>query len=292
MKTNGLFICLLVLVCSACGSKSTEGIKKYTVAEVVADESMARSSSQAGGASVLAKPEMDEAVAVKPDVMNPVTVSKKLIKDGNMRIETKDLQASKQRMDGLLKQYNGYYESENLDNNDVETSYYLKIRLPALSFEALIGALENGEDEVKSKYVQTRDVTEEYIDVVARLKNERAYMARYQALLAKASTVKDILSIEESIRKLQEEIESREGRLKYLNDQIAFSTLDIQLYKDKPYKYASKQKDPFGERVKQALSNGWSFIVGLALLLIAMWPLWLIGAGVVVVVRRVRKKRK
>jgi hypothetical protein len=45
----------------------------------------------------------------------------------------------------------------------------------ALSFEALIGALENGEDEVKSKYIQARDVTEEYIDVESRLNNERAY---------------------------------------------------------------------------------------------------------------------
>jgi len=241
MKTKGLIVCLLVLVCSACGSKSMEGIKKYTVAEVVADESMEQSSTEAGMSSVAFK-----TGAVKPDAIN-----KKLIKDGNMRIETKDLQASKQRMDGLLKQYNGYYESENLDNNDVETSYNLKIRLPALSFEALIGALENGEDEVKSKYIQARDVTEEYIDVESRLNNERAYLERYKALLAKASTVKDILAIEESIRTIQEEIESREGWLKYLNDQIAFSTLDVQLLKKHPYKFTSKQKAPFWERLKK-----------------------------------------
>ena len=224
--------------------------------------------------------------------MIPDAVNKKLIKDGNMRIKTNDIEASKKQLDGLLKEFQGYFESENLENDDQSTRYNLRVRLPAQRFEGFIVALETGDDEVESKYVQTRDVTEEYIDVVTRLKNERAYMVRYQALLAKASTVKDILSIEESIRKLQEEIESREGRLKYLNDQIAFSTLNIELYKEKPYKYASRQKDPFGERVKQSLSNGWSFIVGLALLLVAMWPLWLIGAGVVVLVRRVRKRQK
>lgn len=299
MKTKGLIVTLLVLVCSACGSKAKHEMANVSSVshgamkmETVADESMARSSSEAGGSSVSAKPEMDEAVAVKPDAMNPVTVNKKLIKDGNMRIETKDLQASKQRMDGLLKQYNGYYESENLDNNDVETSYYLKIRLPALSFEALIGALENGEDEVKSKYIQARDVTEEYIDVESRLNNERAYLERYKALLAKASTVKDILAIEESIRAIQEEIESREGRLKYLNDQIAFSTLDVQLFKKHPYKFTSKQKAPFWERLKKSLSNGWSFTVGLALALVSLWPLWLIGVAVIVVVKQSRKRRK
>lgn len=303
MKSKVVIISLLVVLCAACGSKQSEGLNeahsvkakaKMFIADVadMKQENVAQSSMEAGGSSVSARPEMDEAVAVKPDAMNPVTVNKKLIKDGNMRIETKDIQASKQRMDGLLKQYNGYYESENLDNNDFETSYNLKIRIPAQSFEALIGALENGEDEVKSKYIQARDVTEEYIDVESRLNNERAYLERYKALLAKASTVKDILAIEESIRTIQEEIESREGRLKYLNDQIAFSTLDVQLVKKHPYKFTSKQKAPFWERMKKSLSNGWSFTIGLALALVSLWPVWLIGAAVIVVVKQSRKRRK
>jgi len=286
MKTKSLIVCLLVLVCSAC-SKSTEGRDDYVVLEATDEVSEPTSLSDAGGASVALKSETAQSNVVKPDAIN-----KKLIKDGNMRIETKDLQASKQRMDGLLKQYGGYYESENLDNNDFETSYNLKIRIPAQSFEALIGALEKGEDEVKSKYIQARDVTEEYIDVESRLNNERAYLERYKALLAKASTVKDILAIEESIRTIQEEIESREGRLKYLNDQIAFSTLDVQLFKKNPYKFTSKQKGPFWERMKKSLSNGWSFTIGLALALVSLWPVWLIGAAVIVVVKRIRKKRK
>ena len=288
MKTKLLIISVLVVLCAACGSKQSEGMTEAYTVSTKADMSMAdgvemkqenvaQPSREAGGSSV----------AVIPDAVN-----KKLIKDGNMRIKTNDIEASKKQLDGLLKEFQGYFESENLENDDQSTRYNLRVRLPAQRFEGFIVALETGDDEVESKYVQTRDVTEEYIDVVTRLKNERAYMVRYQALLAKASTVKDILSIEESIRKLQEEIESREGRLKYLNDQIAFSTLNIELYKEKPYKYASRQKDPFGERVKQSLSNGWSFIVGLALLLVAMWPLWLIGAGVVVLVRRVRKRQK
>lgn len=288
MKTKLLIISVLVVLCAACGSKQSEGMTEAYTVSTKADMSMAdgvemkqenvaQPSREAGGSSV----------AVIPDAVN-----KKLIKDGNMRIKTNDIEASKKQLDGLLKQFEGYYESENLENDDRSTRYNLRVRLPAQRFEGFIVALETGDDEVESKYVQSRDVTEEYIDVVTRLKNERAYMVRYQALLAKASTVKDILSIEESIRKLQEEIESREGRLKYLNDQIAFSTLHIELYKEKPYKYASRQKDPFGERVKKSLSNGWSFIVGLALLLVAMWPLWLIGAGVVVLVRRIRKRRK
>lgn len=288
MKTKLLIISFLVVLCAACVSKQSEGLTEAHSVSAKAEMSMADEADMKQENGMLhAREAGGSSVAVIPDAVN-----KKLIKDGNMRIKTNDIDASKKQLDGLLKEFLGYYESENLENDDQSTRYNLRVRLPAQRFEGFIVALETGDDEVESKYVQTRDVTEEYIDVVTRLKNERAYMVRYQALLAKASTVKDILSIEESIRKLQEEIESREGRLKYLNDQIAFSTLNIELYKEKPYKYASRQKDPFGERVKKSLSNGWSFIVGLALLLVAMWPLWLIGAGVVVLVRRVRKRQK
>lgn len=288
MKIKLLIISVLVVLCAACGSKQSEGLTEAHSMGAMAEMSMVDEADMKQENGVLhAREAGGSSVAVIPDAVN-----KKLIKDGNMRIKSNDMEASKKQLDGLLKEFQGYYESENLENDDRSTRYNLRVRLPAQRFEGFIVALETGDDEVESKYVQTRDVTEEYIDVVTRLKNERAYMVRYQALLAKASTVKDILSIEESIRKLQEEIESREGRLKYLNDQIAFSTLNIELYKEKPYKYASRQKDPFGERVKKSLSNGWSFIVGLALLLVAMWPLWLIGAGVVVLVRRVRKRQK
>jgi len=40
------------------------------------------------------------------------------------------------------------------------------------------------------------------------------------------------------------------------------------------------------------LSNGWSFTIGLALALVSLWPLWLIGVGVIVVVKQSRKRRK
>lgn len=221
-----------------------------------------------------------------------VVSKKKLIKDGNLSLKTAELQACKIKIDQMIKQANAYYESEDLQNNDQMTSYNLKIRIPAENFETLIGNIEKGEDEITSKNIQSRDVTEEYVDIETRLNNKRAYLGRYRELLNKASNVSDVIAIEESIRNLQEEIESKEGHLKYMNDQIAYSTLYLTLVKEKAFVYKPGPKDQFSERVKKSLSNGWSSIVDGCLWVISMWPALLFILIAFLALRRYRRRKQ
>lgn len=226
-------------------------------------------------------------------IQNNATINKKkIIKDGNISIKTKDIVVSKASLDELVKQYNGYYENEDLQNNDQLISYNLRVRVPSDNFEKIISTLENGKDEITNKNIQARDVSEEYYDVESRLVSKREYLNRYKALLAKASTVKDILAIEENIRVLQEEIESSVGRLKYLNDQVSYSTLNVNLFKEKDFIYKPQSQDKFLERVKKSLSNGWNSIVSALLWIISIWPLIVSLMIVYYVVRRFRKNRK
>lgn len=217
---------------------------------------------------------------------------KKIIKDGNMSIIVNDIVASKTSLDKLLIKFNAYYESENLYNTDQSISYSLKIRIPYNNFEKLIQAIESGQDEVKNKRIDARDVTEEFIDIESRLENKRAYLIRYKELLAKATQVKDILEIEENIRVLQEEIESVEGRLKYLSNQISLSTLDINLVKEKEFIFKATPKDKFSERLKTSLSNGWHSVVDAVLWLITLWPLMLVLLLILLFIRRFVKRRR
>ena len=227
------------------------------------------------------------------NLSNESTVkNKKIIKDGDISVKTNDIYASKKGIDNLLKKLNAYYESEKLQNDDQTISYYLKIRVPSDNFEKLIISIENGKDEILSKSIQAKDVTEEYIDIESRLTNKREYLKRYKELLSKASTVKDIIAIEENIRILQEEIESKEGRLNYLNDQVLFSTLDINLYKEKEFVYKPQPQDKFSERVKKSLSNGWKSVVEFVLWTITIWPYIILLLIAFFVIKRIIKKRK
>lgn len=197
---------------------------------------------------------------------------KKIIKDGSISIKTVDVVESKKSMDVLVKKYNAYYDSEVLQNNEQILSYDLKLRIPADNFEKFISEIEKGKDEISNKSIHSRDVTEEFVDIEARLANKREYLTRYKALLAKAATIKDILAIEENIRILQEEIESKEGRLKYLSDQVAYSTLDINLFQEKEYIYKAQHQQNFAQRAKRSVSNGWTSIIAFFLWLISIWP--------------------
>lgn len=277
MKTNTLILSLLITIFCSCNSKHESMIEATTLSDLKLEEQAPQQTSNYQVDSNNAKLDI---------------AKKKIIKDGSLTIKTNDINASKKSIDGLLRKLNGYYETENLENNDNSINYNLKIRIPANNFEKFVLDLEKGKEEVENKNIQARDVTEEYIDIESRLINKREYLKRYKELLSKASTVKDILSIEEESRKLQEEIDSKEGQLKYLNDQVAFSTLNINLYKEKEYTYKSQQQDPFWERLKRSLNDGWRFSIGFALWIISIWPLSIISIVAILILKRVRKNRK
>lgn len=238
------------------------------------------------------KKEVSEDKNTEPETIKPVVKEKKIIKDGTVSVKTNDIAASKKNIDELIKKLNGYYEVEDLQNTDQSISYDLKIRVPADNFEKLISNIENGKDELTSKSIQARDVTEEFVDITTRLANKREYLKRYKELLSKASTVKDILAIEENIRVIEEEIESTEGRLKYLSDQVSFSTLNLNLYKEKEYIYKAREQDKFSERIKNSISEGWTSIVDFLLWLFSIWPFIILITGIVYIVRKIRRKRK
>ena len=124
------------------------------------------------------------------------------------------------------------------------------IRVPAAQFDRLVERLEKGSGEVLFKDISARDVTEEFVDLEIRLANKRKFADRYAELLKKAVSVKEILEIEENIRKIEEEIESTEGRLRYLSDQVAFSKLTLTLTQEKEYKYKPRQARNFAERLE------------------------------------------
>jgi hypothetical protein len=108
-------------------------------------------------------------------------------------------------------------------------------------------------------------------------------------LLSKASTIKDIVAIEENIRKLQEEIESKEGRLKFLNDQISYSTLEVYLYQDI---FKPKLEGPFFVRAKNAVYNGWLLLVNLILWIIEIWPLLIVAGISYILIKRFKLNKK
>lgn len=237
-------------------------------------------------------PPPPESSSIADQVEQQKEIEKKIIKDGRIGLQVQDLNKTKLRVDSLVRKYEGYYANESFNNTDWESAYTLKIRIPAVSFEALIAAIEFGDGEVEYKEIDARDVTDQFIDLETRLENKRSYLERYKDLLNKAKSVKEILEIEEKIRGLEEEIESTIGRLKYLSDQVDYSTLDLRITERKEFKYKPDKQDSFFERLKQSLSKGWYVFVDFLLFTIRLWPFWIIIPFLVYLWRRFKKRRK
>lgn len=216
----------------------------------------------------------------------------KIIKDGDISIRSKDVALSKKHIDNLLTSFNAYYEKEELQNNEQSVSYEFTIRIPSAHFEKAIQALENSNDEILSKNIQARDVTEEFTDLEIRLNNKRDFLQRYKELLLRAGTVKEILAIEENIRILVEEIESAEGRIKYLGDKVAYSTLNVSLFKEKAFVFKAEPQDSFVERLKKSASIGWTAIIDFVVWFISVWPYIVLVSIVVFLIKRAIKRRK
>jgi hypothetical protein len=233
----------------------------------------------------------DETVAEQPDMLSVASYDRKIIRDANVVLIVKDIVKSKTAVDSLLKKYKAYYSNETYNNTDYEHNCYLGIRVPAENLDALIAEIEKEIGEVYNKNISARDVTEEYIDLDTRLKNKRNYLNRYTELLKQAKTIKDILEIQTKIRELEEEIESTTGRLKYLTNQVNFSTLNLQLTKRTEI-YLDPDKGKFGKRLKNSLVKGWYGLVSFILFVIRIWPFWIIAGGVVYVTRRFLIRRR
>lgn len=286
---NYILILSLVTILFSCNNKDEAQLQDNMMEVAVADEQVSAMKLMSPATET-----KDEKTANgnQLEVLSnkPTTSEKKIIKDGSITVKSQDINASKKAFDNLLKQLNAYYESEDLQNNDQTTAYNLKIRIPAANFEKIIAGIENGKDKIESKNIQTRDVTEEYVDTETRLASKRDYLKRYKEILSKASTVKDIMAVEENIRALQEEIESKEGRLQYLKDQVSFSTLNISLYKEK--EFTNNYQDGFFTRVKIAVIDGWNSIIDFMLWAIGIWPFLIVAAVSFLAIRKIIKSRK
>ena len=106
----------------------------------------------------------------------------------------------------------------------------LTLRVPAQAFDQAMAALRALAHEVLSEQISARDVTEEYTDVDARLRNLQAAETQLLALLEKADTVEDLLKVENRLADVREEIERLQGRLNVLEDRIALATIHVLLH--------------------------------------------------------------
>ncbi|MHC1604995.1 MAG: DUF4349 domain-containing protein [Candidatus Methanofastidiosia archaeon] len=156
-------------------------------------------------------------------------LTRQMIKSGYILLEVENFESSQAAVSGIAQATGGWVESSSVyEGDDGRRTGYITIRVPSESFEIVLSELEKY-GQVKSEQTFNIDVTEEYIDLEARLENLQAQEERYLELLEKAQSVEDILKVEVQLERIRGNIESLQGRLNYLESQVEMSRIQINL---------------------------------------------------------------
>ena len=211
---------------------------------------------------------------------------RKIIKDGNIRFETSSVEETQSFIKQTVIELGGYIGDEKVFDYKDRIEHNITVRVPENKFDLLVEKISETAEKIDSKNINSKDVTEEFIDVEARVKTKKELEARYKEILKQANRVDEILNIEREIGKLRSEIESLEGRLSYLKNRVALSSLTITYYE--------KVSSPFGffSKFFQAIKNGWNYLLWFIIILTSLWPFILIVVITLIVVNTINNKKK
>ncbi|OIQ15601.1 MAG: hypothetical protein BM557_11155 [Flavobacterium sp. MedPE-SWcel] len=217
------------------------------------------------------------------------THAPKIIKNANIRFETNDLKATTTAIQKAIKKHNGLVQHDSEHNDDYSISHTIAVRVPSQHFEKFIADISTGVSYFDRKEISAKDVTAEYIDVEARIKTKKKLEARYLELLKKAGKVSEMLEIEKELSSIREEIEAKEGRLNYMKNSIAMSTVHIQYYKTTEVRVGETVS--YGSKIGNAIKSGFNALSSFFITLLSLWPFILIFVITLFVIRR-RLNRK
>ncbi|MYL51214.1 DUF4349 domain-containing protein [Halobacillus litoralis] len=282
-----LIFTLITLLAACSGEDSSEEITtEESTSESNTDsvnDSMNKESEDASksGLSEAAENETEQTQAQKERMM---------IYEAHIDLETKDFDKFQRNLQSHMNEHEAYMVETNVQRTERGNRQgHIRIRVPQPNFESLLSGFETISDQIKSRNINSRDVTKNYVDLESRLKAKEEIEARLLSFLEEASATEDLVKISQDLERVQADIESLKGEMNYLENQSDFSTITISFTETKVLVGGVDQQDlNTWERTKQAFFNSinglanvasWLFVAAVGyspvlvpvLIVIALW---------------------
>jgi len=152
-----------------------------------------------------------------------------IVRTGRMWLVVDDVPIALDRIGGIAEDFDGYVVSSQRWEEDERLAGTIAIRVPAEYFDDVMRALRGLAVDVTAEDTSSRDVTEEYVDLSAKLHNLEATEEQLIRLMAKAETVEDMLDIQRELSRTRGEIEQTKGRMQYLERTSTTSLIEVHL---------------------------------------------------------------
>ncbi len=154
-----------------------------------------------------------------------------IIKTSELSVVVEDVASSVKSITKFATENNGFVVSSDISKYNQIPSATVVIRIPSEVFDSGVEEIKKIGD-VKSQFIKGDDVTEEYVDLDAQIKNLKATEEQFLAIMKKAVKIEDILAVQRELSNVRSNIERIEGRMKYLRESVKLSTITIHLSSD------------------------------------------------------------
>ena len=159
-----------------------------------------------------------------------------IIWTGDVSLIVKDAEDSLEKVEAIAKDLGGYVVNSSSWYQDDQLRARLTIRVPSGEFDAAMARLKDLAIKVENRNVSTQDVTEEYTDLNARLRNLEATETELFELLTevreRTGKAEDVLAVHRELSYIREQIEQIKGRMQYLEKMTAMATINVELIPD------------------------------------------------------------
>jgi hypothetical protein len=219
-----------------------------------------------------------------------------LIKTGAVALRSKDVGKARYDVQVIVDAHNGQVSDDKTetDKSGSPLRSRMVLRVPVADFDDVMDALAKV-GTLASTTTSSEDVTTQLIDVQARIKVQQDSVDRVRQLLARAASIRDIMSIENELANRQAQLDSLLQQQAYLADQTSMSTIKVNIARTADAKKATPKKDDDG--FLAGLSSGWTglkkTVVAVATVVGAVLPfavvVLLLGVPVWILVRRLRR---
>ena len=260
-----------------------------------------RMSGEGGGGGGGRKDPVPEDISLEQSEQNqtaPTVIERKIIRNADLILEANAPEEAQNKITTIAESKGGFVIESSQSSNDARATtrdtVTMTIRVPAAKFNETLDEIRKTSSRVIVETVKGQDVTEEFIDIEARLKTKKALEEQFLGIMKQAKSVEDALNVQRELADVRGEIEQIEGRKRFLENQSSLSTVKIKLQSPTQF---SPNSSGFFYQLGQAVSTGFSgasgFILTLVTALITLVPFLLfIVLPIYLVIRYLLKKNR
>ncbi|HEY9430598.1 MAG TPA: DUF4349 domain-containing protein [Blastocatellia bacterium] len=208
---------------------------------------------------------------------------RKVIQNAEMTIETDKPSEGQQKIGVIAEKHGGFVVISESKHNDAasqnvaSTLVNVVVRVPAQKFQTALDEIRAVGGRILHEKSSGQDVTEEYIDLEARIRTKKALEAQFLEIMKQARKISDAMEVQTQLAEVRTEIERLEGRRRFLENQSALSTINITLHTPTPVVAAATRgfvydlKAAFGD----GMDTGAGIFLGIIQFVIVMIPVML-----------------